>query len=148
MADIFLSYAHADVVDTDRVAAALRGLGWSVWQDEELNAGDNWSSTIEAEVQQARCVVVLWSATSMQREWVLKEATMGLERARLIPMMLDRGLQPPAGFGMWQAGSLATWDGTPWHPEFQKLVRDYPTSEYLGIAKKFIEQIDGAPSVP
>jgi tol-pal system protein YbgF len=32
--------------------------------------------------------------------------------------------------------------------EFQKLVRDYPASEYVGIAKRFIGQLEGAAPAP
>lgn len=32
--------------------------------------------------------------------------------------------------------------------EFQKLVHDYPASEYVGIAKRFLAQIDGTASTP
>jgi glycosidase len=123
MADIFLSYARADVSITRRLAAVLEGLGWSVWWDTDLNAGDTWSSVIEAEARGAGCVVVLWSRISVQREWVLKEAAIGRQRDRLVPMALDRGLELPPDFGEVQTGSLATWDSTSWHPEFQRLVR-------------------------
>jgi hypothetical protein len=44
MAHIFLSYSRADVVETDNLATILGRIGWSVWWDTDLNAGEQWSS--------------------------------------------------------------------------------------------------------
>ena len=36
VADVFISYARASADQAHRVAKALRGLGYSVWRDDEL----------------------------------------------------------------------------------------------------------------
>ena len=75
MPDIFLSYAHDDVVTARRFAEGLAREGFSVWWDVSLRSGDAFDATIEAALRSAKAVVVLWSATSVHSRWVRAEAT-------------------------------------------------------------------------
>jgi hypothetical protein len=74
MSDIFISYAREDRPRAEAIAKALEEHGWSVWWDRDIRAGKNIASVIEEEIGRARCVVVLWSATSVRRDWVNDEA--------------------------------------------------------------------------
>ena len=74
MSDIFLSY---DDVDRDRVrtlVGALEARGWSVWWDHRLAAGAAFSEVIERELEAAGSVIVAWTRTSVDSEWVRAEA--------------------------------------------------------------------------
>jgi len=123
MSDIFLSYARSDVADARRVAEALSSLGWSVWWDPELRAGEIWPDRLKDELKAARSILVLWSAASVEREWVKNEASVGFERGCLVPVTLQAAIALPGEFQHVQTDSLATWDGTPQHSAFKKLVR-------------------------
>jgi len=123
VSDIFLSYARADVADARRIAEALSSLGWSVWWDPALRAGEIWPERLKEELKAARSIVVLWSATSIQREWVKDEAKVGLERGCIFPVTLQAVLELPEGFRDVQTDSLAGWDGTPQHTVFKNFVR-------------------------
>ena len=74
MADIFLSYTEQDRDAVRRLAETLQSVGWSVWWDRRIPAGMTWRSVLERELQQMRCMVVLWSRHSVQSDWVCEEA--------------------------------------------------------------------------
>lgn len=42
-------------------------------------------------------MVVLWSARSIESEWVYEEATEGRRQGKLVPVLID-AVRPPAGF--------------------------------------------------
>ncbi len=111
MADIFLSYNEKDRPRVRQLAQALERAGWSVWWDRRVPAGLTWRSLLEQELQNMRCMLVLWSNNSVKSEWVCEEATEGRLLGRLIPVFLER-VRPPAGFREVQAADLVDWDGT------------------------------------
>ncbi len=107
MHDIFLSYARQDRERVRPIVRALEENGWSVWWDPKIVAGEEFRDTIEAALNNARCVVVVWSNDSVRSRWVLDEAQKGSDRRVLVPVLLD-GISPPLGFGQVHAASLTT----------------------------------------
>ncbi len=97
MADIFISYAREDRPKVERLATLFEARGLSVWWDTRIEAGEIWDRVIARELEAARCVVVLWSKTSIDRNWVRDEASEGLQRQILVPACLDEAT-PPLGF--------------------------------------------------
>ena len=123
MADIFLSYNETDRDAVRRLALALQSVGWSVWWDRRIPAGQTWRSVLAHEMQAMRCMVVVWSAKSVQSEWVCEEADEGRQSGKLVPVMIER-VRPPAGFREIQAADLIGWDGTADFPGLQQLIED------------------------
>ena len=123
MADIFLSYNEKDRERVRSLAHTLETAGWSVWWDRRVPAGVTWRSLLEQELQDMRCMLVLWSHNSIHSEWVCEEATEGRLLGRLIPVFIDR-VRPPAGFREVQAADLVGWDGSPEFPGLQQLLQD------------------------
>jgi hypothetical protein len=109
MSDIFISYAREDRPRAEAIARALEEHGWSVWWDRDIRAGKNIASVIEEEIGKARCVVVLWSATSVRRDWVNDEAREGNERGILVPVLIEN-VRPPLGFRSMHAADLTGWE--------------------------------------
>jgi uncharacterized membrane protein YeaQ/YmgE (transglycosylase-associated protein family) len=118
---IFISYAREDRVHADEIAGALRRQGWSVWWDPQIRLGTSYQSSIEAALDAALCVVVLWSVHSKASQWVKEEAESGKDRGILVPVLIE-DVQPPLGFRLLQAAVLSGWSGNENHPEFRKLV--------------------------
>lgn len=120
MADVFLSYAREDSARAHTVAEALLGQGLTVFWDMELEPGSTWGDVIGNALESASVVVVLWSRQSVQSVWVRDEAQFGLDRGKLIPVLLE-DIDPPMGFRQINAASLVGWNGSPAAREFVAL---------------------------
>ncbi len=94
VADIFLSYARRDATQASGVVAALQGEGWSVFWDREIPVGQTWEGVLEQQLQDASCVVVLWSPASVESVWVRIEANEAAERGILIPALIEETSLP------------------------------------------------------
>ena len=123
MADIFMSYTEKDRDAVSRLADMLKSVGWSVWWDRRIPAGQTWRSVLDKELQGMRCMVVLWSTHSVESEWVSEEAAEGRNLGRLVPVSIER-VRPPAGFREIQAADLVDWDGSRDFIGLQRLIED------------------------
>ena len=122
MSDIFISYARADKEKAELLASAFSQRGWSVWWDREIPPGKSFDETIENALSSARCVVVLWSKTSVSSRWVKTEAAEGAERGTLVPALIDN-VKIPLEFKRIEAADLSDWHGDSSHREFDELIR-------------------------
>jgi TolB-like protein/tetratricopeptide (TPR) repeat protein len=113
---IFVSYARADRARVAPLAHALESLGHRIWWDGKMEGGAAFARVIEAELEAADAVVVVWSAASIVSDWVRDEAGRGRDRACLVPVLLD-GVQPPLGFRQYHAIDISGWSGNPDAPE-------------------------------
>lgn len=121
MSDIFISYAREDAAKASMLADALASEGWSIWWDPEIRPGEEWDHVIERELSSARCVVVLWSKSSVNKRWVRTEARDGLDRQILIPASIET-VQLPFEFRGIQTISLVNWEGARLHRGLQHLL--------------------------
>jgi hypothetical protein len=110
--DIFLSYAEEDRDKARLIAEALSRCGWPVWWDRRIPIGKSWDEVIEAALDAAKCVVVLWSRAAVTSNWTRNEAGEGLRRGILAPACLEDVLIP-LGFRHIQAADLVHWTGDP-----------------------------------
>jgi adenylate cyclase len=117
MADIFLSYARTSAEAAARVAAELRGQGYSVWFDEELPAHRAYADVIAAELDAAGAVLVLWSEAAVQSQWVRSEANRAREKGNLVQARVD-AVRLPMPFDQIQCAELQVssenFDGIAW----------------------------------
>ena len=88
--------------------------------DREIPLGKTWRQVLDEELSAARCVVVVWTKTSVGRRWVIEEAEEGQGRGILIPVFMDR-VDPPRGFREVQGAQLLDWKGKSEDKEFQRL---------------------------
>ena len=119
MADIFISYERSDYAKAQRIAEALGQHGWSVWWDRMLLAGDRFDKAIQQALHTAKCVVVLWSKTSISSDWVKDEAFEGAKRGILVPVLID-DVEIPFGFRQMHAARLTNWEGTTWPTRIER----------------------------
>lgn len=124
MSYVCISYKREDELRVGRIARALEAEGLEVWWDRGLPAGESWHANIEAKLQSAGCVVVIWSTASSGSEggYVREEARRGLNLGILVPVLIDHIGQLPLGFGEIQALDLSGWRGDRNNPYFQDLV--------------------------
>ena len=132
MSNIFISYSE-DRDWAQRLAQALEQEGWSVWWDRKIAVGKSYQRVIEAELEAADCVIVVWSEHSVASDWVVAEAAEGRERNLLVPVCID-GAKPPLVFRQIQTADLSNWDGSPSSPVFRRLA--YDIRPYIAESKK------------
>jgi hypothetical protein len=118
--DIFLSYSHDDRDRIEILASALEAEGWVVWWDDTIPVGSHYRDVIGDALRAATSVIVVWSTSSIRRDFVLDEAQEGMRRGVLRPARIDE-VEPPLGYGQVQYADLVGWSGGD-HPELRKLV--------------------------
>lgn len=123
MSDIFISYKREDKTEAKTLAESLEQVGWTVWWDPQLRAGERFDEVIEREINNAKCVVVLWSRLAIQSQYVKDEATYALSLNKLIPVAIEE-VSPPFRFQGLHTLSLAGWRGLASALPFQKLIVD------------------------
>jgi hypothetical protein len=110
MADVFISYAHDNLRRVKPISKSIADAGLSVWWDDHLRAGDDFSMVIERELEAAKCAVVVWSQAARNSLWVRAEATEALDAGKLVQVRLD-GVKPPLPFTIVQMHDLSGWRG-------------------------------------
>jgi hypothetical protein len=108
VADVFLSYAKEDHARARTFAGLLESCGWTVFWDHKIAVGDDWRQVVQAEIDRAGAVVVLWTQASVSSSWVQEEAERG--RDRLVSVLLDE-VPLPIGFSRAQGVNLIGWRG-------------------------------------
>jgi adenylate cyclase len=94
MADVFVSYARADKARVAPLVAAIEAKGWSVWWDPAITPGQEFDDQIDAEIDAARAVLVVWTPKSVTSRWVRGEAREAAERGILVPVRFDQARLP------------------------------------------------------
>ena len=141
-----MSYASEDRPRGEEFARALEGQGWTVFWDRTIPIGKTWRETIGRELSEARCVIVLWSKTSIDSSWVQEEADDARRRGVLVPVLIDKVI-PPIGFRSVQAADLADWDKKETTQAFRRLRADI--AALVGSAPRALrEEVPPAPEGP
>lgn len=122
MADIFISYSRRDRTAAQQLAEALTQLGFDVWWDFDLLAGDHYRREIRTVIDHCKVAIVLWSTRSAESDFVLDEAAYAKGQSKLRPVRIDRA-NLPFGFGQLQTDDLIHWNGDQAHAGFENLVR-------------------------
>jgi hypothetical protein len=117
---VFISYATEDRELARKLAELLIGGGRSVWWDRNIPVGKRFDLVIADALQQARCVVVLWTQHSVASDWVKEEASVAAGRDILVPALLEN-IPIPLGFGRIQTASLIGWAGSATDPGYRSL---------------------------
>ncbi len=123
MTDIFVSYKREDEGRVVKLVRALEAAGYSVWWDRGMGSGEGWRANIEAALEAARCVIVVWTRASSRPDatFVHDEAQRAAARNVLIPVIFD-SVKPPLGFGEMQTLDLRHWRGRRSDPFFEDLL--------------------------
>src|SRR5450631_2997539 len=122
MADIFVSYARSDKTRVAPLMAAIEAKGWSVWWDPAIAAGQQFDDQIDAELEAASAVLVVWTPTSVSSRWVRGEARDAAERGILVPVRFEEA-RLPIDVRAIQTTDLDKWGEDPASAPFQDLLR-------------------------
>ena len=122
MADVFVSYARTDKSRVAPIVAAIEAQGWSVWWDPEIAAGQQFDDQIEAELGKARCVLVIWTPTSVVSRWVRGEAREAADRGILVPVRFEEA-RLPMDVRALHTTDLDGWQDDAASPSIQEVLR-------------------------
>lgn len=122
MSDIFISYKREEQATARKLADALEADGWTVWWDPKLRAGEHFDDVIEKALDDAKCVIVMWSERSVQSRYVRDEATYALDRNKFVPVSIEN-VNLPFRFKGIHTPSLLGWDGSKMPRSFASLSR-------------------------
>ncbi len=118
MADIFISYSSTDKTIVQKIAGLLERKGWTVWWDRQIPIGTKYDTVIETEIQNAGCVLVVWTERSVKSEWVKNEASEAATKEKMVPMVLEK-VTIPLAFRRIESAMLMDWSGDEDHPELE-----------------------------
>jgi TIR domain/WD domain, G-beta repeat len=105
---VFVSYGRADRDRARRLATLLDERGFDVWWDPKIEPGVSYDRIIEQALADAGCVVALWSADSVESDWVRAEADEGRKRRILVPVLVEE-VEPPLQFRLIETLDLTRW---------------------------------------
>jgi len=103
------------------IAEALERDGFGVWWDPDIPPGESFSQVIDQQLKNAKCIIAVWSQSSVKSNWVQEEADDGMMRNTLIPVMIDE-IELPRGFKRLQTADLRDWRGNTKDPNWQLIV--------------------------
>lgn len=130
--DIFLSYARENRPHAQMLAEALEHTGWSVLFNQLSTVVDqDIFQATENAVNQASCVIVIWSYAAIKSKWMHTEADIALKQEKLIPIRIDP-CELPYPFKDLHTLNFADWNGEHSSVIFVRL-------------KKAIERVIGLP---
>ncbi len=121
MADVFVSYARSDKALVAPLVAAIEAKGWSVWWDPAIAPGQEFDGRIDAELDAAGAVLVVWTPTSVTSRWVRGEAREAAERGILVPVRFE-GARLPIDVRAIHTTDLDGWGGNPDSPACRELL--------------------------
>ena len=113
VSDVFVSYKAEDRARVAPLVEALEADGLHVWWDTQIAAGSEWRRDIEEQLDEARCVIVVWSKRSVGPggRFVRDEANRAQHQGTYLPIRIDE-VEPPLGFGELHAISIKGWKGS------------------------------------
>jgi hypothetical protein len=107
MSDVFVSYSDSDRERVIPIIQLLGKQGWTVWWDRNIPPGKVFDRVIEEAIATTKCVLVIWSRASIESDWVKNEASEGVRRGIMIPVLIDN-VQIPFEFRRIQAAKLTS----------------------------------------
>jgi hypothetical protein len=107
--DVFVSYARSDGEFVANLVKALEDQSFAIWWDGEISPGRRFAASIQRALDDAKTVLVIWSASSIRSDWVKDEAGVGKDRDKLVAIAID-DVRPPLGFRQLQTLDLRRAD--------------------------------------
>ena len=129
--EVFVSYARENRALAELLSEGLSADGLKVWWDSDLCAGAEFAAVIEAKLQGAAVVIVLWSADSVRSVFVRDECSRAIRHNKLLPVRIET-VELPLGYGQLHTLDLLDWDGDTDDAAFQKLLQDVRQRQQRG----------------
>lgn len=148
LADVFISYSRLDHDRVQPIVDRLGSLGYSIWWDKHLRAGQVFVDEIERQLDGARAVLTAWSRNARNSTWVYAEASRGLDAGKFVQARLDN-TQLPLPFDALQAADLSGARGE-WGPledALARVLRGGETQRAAPVGPLATPAVAGAPKL-
>jgi hypothetical protein len=111
---IFISYSRKDEDRVRNIAEAFRvRTDCDLWRDDNrIRAGHEFHLEIGRALRNAKAVVVFWSTSSVESQYVIDEASRARDAGKLVPVKID-DCEVPTGFGTLQTIDLTNYRNDP-----------------------------------
>jgi len=93
-APIFISYSHKDSRYAHALTEALKRSGLSVWKDDEIDYGAQWSRVIEEHLDGCSAFIIILTPDSRRSAWVQNELNRAQRKEKPIFPLLLKGDEP------------------------------------------------------
>lgn len=110
MADLFISYGLRETLWVSKLVRTLNAEGYTVSWEHAAAPGDDvrTNDSIQA-LNNAQCVLAVWSDTSVDDHWVLSDAERALQQNKLISVVA-RSAVIPLAFRRNETVFMQNWD--------------------------------------
>ena len=108
---VFVSYGHSDKSLVQPLVDYLAHQGLVVLWDEHLKVGAEFRPAIQEAIEQAACVVVVWTPRSVKSRFVRGEASRADDEGILLPVVMGAGVRAPIPFNELTHANLTGWRG-------------------------------------
>src|SRR6516165_2271085 len=105
MSQIFISYAREDRSRVEPLVRALEQWGWFIWWDQIADPGKLFDEVIQAQLDEAQCVIVVWTRHSVSSQWVRSEVERAANQNKLLPVLMEN-VQLPLGSSLYHTVDL------------------------------------------
>jgi hypothetical protein len=139
MSNIFISYKREQRDWVRELVSLLESYGLTVWWDPKIEVGEEYFKVINKIITDVDCIIVIWSHDSVDSPWVISEASVGMERNNIIPVLLDE-VNPPIPFNILQSANLVNWNGEKEHEGINHLLSSIQKYCQLIIEEKSVEK--------
>lgn len=108
---VFISYDRSDLSRVTSLVELLASAGFNIWWDQQIEIGNLYRMAIQKGLDEAACVVVLWTLNSVNNNFVWSEINVANNQEYLVPVLFDADARIPVGFTETQYFDLTLWDG-------------------------------------
>jgi formylglycine-generating enzyme required for sulfatase activity len=123
MAEIFISYKSERRKAARHLEQILIRHGYTVWFDHALVRGHDYEAQIQREIGEAKAVIVLWCALSVNSEAVRSEASYAKHKGKQVPVLIEP-CELPLFSALTQRIDLTKATCAPSDPAFYPLLDD------------------------
>src|SRR5690349_9362677 len=100
--NVFVSYSSFDRNRVEPIVAYLNAQGFTAWWDQLIDPGTSYRPVIQQALEEAACLVVVWSMASVVNDFVHSEVTRAQKKGIMMPVVIDRNAPIPIGFDTMQ----------------------------------------------
>ena len=122
MTQVFVSYKQSQRERVRPIVDALLHRGLTVWWDDALEVGEDFSRRINHELDRATVVLVAWSAAAVESDFIRGEADRARALRKLVPIQLEPCVIP-VPFNAQQTINFEGWNGRNDDERIEDLVR-------------------------